>query len=986
MRKLALLLFIVYAHTLLAQSLVGNVVRLNPTTVPATCNTGDLRVDANAAFVLKICVANVWSAITGGGSGNATQLQGFNIATATPTSGQVLTWNSTASAWTPQPATGGGGGTWGSITGTLSAQTDLQSALNLLAPLASPTFTGTVTAPTFVGALTGNVTGNVTGSSGSTTGNAATVTTNANLTGPITSSGNATSVAAQTGTGTKFVMDTSPSLITPALGTPTALVGTNITGTGASFTAGNVTTNANLTGPVTSVGNATTITAGSVTNAMLAGSIDLTAKVTGALPILNGGTANTTKTAAFDALSPLSNTGDMLAFISSHNARVATTATTITWPYTSGGGTVPNLFSMLAPSAISGGPGSKNYLSSYNSNAGNGTFEDSTVNHWTLGLVGTLTNGLPTGTPTFGSGTSGNLSIGVINSGQIAGVYSLGYVSAASTTAGNMVASDAVSIDLEDQAKVLTVKFYYNVHTGVNVSNFSGTSSNSFAWAVWDATNSVWLSSAGNFCMTQNSGVGYCTGTVQTGATTASVQLVLYNANATSGATTLYLDDFSLGPQTAPMGPVVTDWVPYTPTFTGVGTPTGVSISSRRVGDTLQVAGKFSSGTATGVPPLISVGYNGVSGNVTIDTTKIAASSVVGAAILSPSSTTIFGWSILAPASNLTTVVLTIQTSTISATTASTVATTSVGTGTLIEFYFTVPIVGWSSNTSQSSDTDTRVVAFYAAPQAPTGTLTTSFNVTKFGTITQDTHGAYSASTGLYTAPVTGWYSVSATLDLNCTTSTAGNYHAAAVEVNGSVVASAYFPIQISTTVKELSVPVTWIGYVTAGQTIGVYGFSQTGTPIYGTGLGSSFMSINRLSGPAVVQATESVNARYFSSSSTIGTSVTPLAVTFATKDFDSHNAYSGGTYTIPVSGKYALTTCLYQTAATTAANQGVAIEIFKNGTLISFIENWYTSASSKPLSTCISDTLNDNAGDAITIKAGNDGTTPSISARAIRG
>ena len=47
---------------------------------------------------------------------------------------------------------------------------------------------------------------------GDITGNAATVTTNANLTGPITSVGNATSIASQTGTGTKFVMDASPTL------------------------------------------------------------------------------------------------------------------------------------------------------------------------------------------------------------------------------------------------------------------------------------------------------------------------------------------------------------------------------------------------------------------------------------------------------------------------------------------------------------------------------------------------------------------------------------------------------------------------------------------------------------------------------------------------------------------------------------------------------------------------------------------------------
>lgn len=39
--------------------------------------------------------------------------------------------------------TGGGGGTWGSITGTLSSQTDLNTELGLKAPVASPTFTGT---------------------------------------------------------------------------------------------------------------------------------------------------------------------------------------------------------------------------------------------------------------------------------------------------------------------------------------------------------------------------------------------------------------------------------------------------------------------------------------------------------------------------------------------------------------------------------------------------------------------------------------------------------------------------------------------------------------------------------------------------------------------------------------------------------------------------------------------------------------------------
>lgn len=108
-----------------------------------------------------------------------------------------------------------------------------------------------VIAPSFVGALTGN---------------ASTVTTNANLTGPITSVGNATSIASQTGTGTKFVVDTSPTLISPALGTPTALVATNVTGTAAGLTSGITNAIASATTTV-NVSSATAPTSGQVLTA-----------------------------------------------------------------------------------------------------------------------------------------------------------------------------------------------------------------------------------------------------------------------------------------------------------------------------------------------------------------------------------------------------------------------------------------------------------------------------------------------------------------------------------------------------------------------------------------------------------------------------------------------------------------------------------------------------------------------------------------------
>lgn len=58
-----------------------------------------------------------------------------------------------------------------------------------------------------------------------------------------------------------------PVLFNGALGTPTSGVATNLTGTASSLTAGTVTTNANLTGHITSVGNAAVL--GSFTSAQL---------------------------------------------------------------------------------------------------------------------------------------------------------------------------------------------------------------------------------------------------------------------------------------------------------------------------------------------------------------------------------------------------------------------------------------------------------------------------------------------------------------------------------------------------------------------------------------------------------------------------------------------------------------------------------------------------------------------------------------------
>ena len=72
---------------------------------------------------------------------------------------------------------------------------------------------------------------------------------------------------AGSGTGV-FARVSGPTLVAPVLGTPASGVLTNCTGTAAGLIAGTVTTNANLTGHVTSVGNAAVL--GSFTSAQLA--------------------------------------------------------------------------------------------------------------------------------------------------------------------------------------------------------------------------------------------------------------------------------------------------------------------------------------------------------------------------------------------------------------------------------------------------------------------------------------------------------------------------------------------------------------------------------------------------------------------------------------------------------------------------------------------------------------------------------------------
>jgi hypothetical protein len=392
----------------------------------------------------------------------------------------------------------------------------------------------------------------------------------ADITGTLPVANGGTGVTTSTGT-TNVVLSNSPTLVTPNLGTPSALVGTNITGTASGLTAGNVTTNANLTGAVTSVGNATSLGSfsssdlasaltdetgsganvfatsptlvtpilGTPTSATLtnATGLPLSTGVTGQLPVANGGTGTATPSI------------------------VAGTNVTVT-------GTWPN--QTIAASGGSGSPGGSTTEVQYNNAGVFAGITGATSNGTALTLVApvlgtpasaTLTNatGLPlstgvTGTLPIANGGTGSTSTTFVNAATnvtgtlpianggtgattLAGA-NIAVVNVANTFTGTQTfsgTSSATAIVLNDAAEVATVSataatgtiaydittqsvLYYTSNASANWTvNFRGSSGTSL-----DTLMSTGQSMTAAFLVT-NGATAYYNNVVQVDGTTSGV-------------------------------------------------------------------------------------------------------------------------------------------------------------------------------------------------------------------------------------------------------------------------------------------------------------------------------------------------------------------------------------------------------------------------------------------------------------------------------
>lgn len=195
---------------------------------------------------------------------------------------------------------------------------------------------GSYSDPTWITSLAGSkVSGNISGNAGNVTGTVAIANGGSGQTTAQTAmnafAGAVTSGSYLRGDGTNVAMSTIQAADVPTLNQ-------NTTGTAANITASS---NSTLT----------TLSALSLPGSQVSGDISgNAANVTGTVAIANGGTGQTTATAAFDALAPTTTKGDLIVSDGSDNVRLAvgtndyiltadsTTATGVKWAASAGGG------------------------------------------------------------------------------------------------------------------------------------------------------------------------------------------------------------------------------------------------------------------------------------------------------------------------------------------------------------------------------------------------------------------------------------------------------------------------------------------------------------------------------------------------------------------------------------------------------------------------------------------------------------------------
>lgn len=435
------------------------------------------------------------------------------------------------------------------------------------------------------------------------------------------------------------------------------------------------------------------------------------------------------------------------------------------------------------------------------------------------------------------------------------------------------------SIDQAYQSKPLTISFLYKIDSGTYADD------DMRVW-IYDVTNATLIQPTG-YSIKNAVGAQTQKCEFQAASNSTSYRLIVHTASTSSAAYTIRFDSFSVAQNTYSTGSSITDWTSFTPTGSWSSNTT-YSGFYRRVSDSVEVQVYMAiSGTPTAATLFVNLPPG-----LTINASKIPGAGqfrkvLDGSAgyVRDDSAGNNFPAEIIYNDTTSVYVALGSGTSGLGGTLNAITNTVpfTFANSDVISFSYSVPVIGWGSNQVLSSDTDTRVIAgrFSGNPASAS-----SGNPIIFPTIDFDTTGSYNSTTGRYTSSVGGYYKIG------------GFLSAAQTSVRVSAYVDASLVCALGVTDSNGNGNLSGIVKVNAGQIIDVRPNGTLDEDANAT------LTIERISGPAQIAASEKIYLQYVSSSSNVLTANVTNA-TYLTKVTDSHGAWSGTSFTAPRANVY---------------------------------------------------------------------------------
>ena len=525
-------------------------------------------------------------------------------------------------------------------------------------------------------------------------------------------------------------------------------------------------------------------------------------------------------------------------------------------------------------------------------------------------------------------GTASNLASSVSATSPLAGLQSFLLSKTGSASTQGMGWSVPFTIDSAYKAKVLQVEFDYIVNSGTFVAGSSSAESDVIVY-LYDVTNSTLIEPSSIKLLSNSTTISdKFVANFQTSATGTSYRLILHCQSTSTANYELKLDNISVKPCSYVSSTPITDWVSYTPSNTqGLGTIASVNLRWRKVGDTMQIQGGFTTGTVTastaqlGLPSGATIGGTASTRAYAGETIRNGGSRITNFAIQGVTYLTFGGGA--SSHGDLP-------------------GNSAFGSSEALYITaFNIPISGWSSSV-QVSDTYTArdIVAIYRISADKTPSVSSPID---FDTKIQDTTASVTTGSGWrFTAPKASFYDVTVTAGTSTTGGTLDLY------VNGSI--DRGLMSMADTSVRSASASV----YLKAGEYISVNPDSASKTF---TGTKNNTIYIRNKDAPTTISATEVVAARYTTAAGqSIPNTATNTIVDFGTKDYDTHNAVTTGAswkFTAPVFGFYRVNVMTHYSASVWAAGNAVYGSVFKSGSLHATIDDppvWAASTESIPV------------------------------------